>query len=41
MRRYHLYMRLIVHIAANAEVCVIVSIRMDYNRLSRRVTIRL
>ena len=41
MRRYHLYMRLVVHFAANAEVCVIVGIRMDYNRFSRCVTIRL
>ena len=41
MRRYHLYMRLVVHVAADAKVCVIVGIRMDYNWFPRCVAIRI
>ena len=39
--RHHLYMRLVVHVAADAEVCVVVGIRMDYDWFSRCVAIRL
>ena len=41
MRRHHLNMRLVMHLAADTEVCVIVVIRMDYDRFSRRIAIRL
>ena len=39
--RHHLYMRLVVHVAAHAEVRVVIGIRMDYDWFSRRIAIRL